>query len=112
MILFGGELGVVEVQLVDYCVDVECGLDGIELEGCVGYFCIVWYDCVGYDGVEQFGVGRVGQCFEFVFECVDQVMMCCFQCECVVDIGVQYVVDDIDEYCIWSRVDVGDWGGY
>jgi hypothetical protein len=109
---FGGEPGVVEVQPADHRADVERGLYGIELEGRAGHLRAVRHDRARHDGAEQLGAGRVGERLESASERVDQAMTRRLQRERAVDAGVEHVVDDVDEYRIRRRADVGDRGGH
>lgn len=79
VILFSCQLVVVEVELVDYGVDVEGGIDGIELEGSIRDFGFVGDNGVGDDRVEEFGVFFEFQIFEIVVEGVYEDLLCCVE---------------------------------
>lgn len=108
MVLFCCQSGIVEIELVDYCVDVKCCLDGVELELSFGDVYVVGYDGVGNNWFQQFFIGWVFESFQIVVECVEQVVMCGVVGYFRVDFVVYDVIDDINDFMIKFWVDVVD----
>ncbi|CAG9196978.1 hypothetical protein BCAR13_120040 [Paraburkholderia caribensis] len=109
---FGREPGVVEVEPADHGADVERGLHRVQLERRARHPGAVRDDRAGHDRSHQLGAGRVGQGFESAAERVDQAIARRLQRKIALELVIQHIVDDIDQYCIRIGPDVGDRCGH
>ena len=105
---FGGEPRVVEIEPADHRADVERRHHGVQLELGARHLCAVRNDRATHDWPEQLLACRIFERLEPAAERVHQAVAGGVDRFLALDLVIQHVVRDVNQYLVGLRADVAD----
>ena len=99
----GSQPGVVEVEPANHGADVEGGLHRVELKGCARNLGAVGHNRSGHDRAQQFGAGRILECFQTAAQRIDQAIARGGVGQFALDGVVADVIGNVDQYLVIRR---------